>query len=57
MKVPDAMPLTGANRDQKEISVSSVAFCSILFYEEAKRDGWMVIGMKNDWKKIFAFEQ
>jgi len=23
---------------------------------EAKKDGWTVISMKNDWKKIFAFE-
>ena len=26
-------------------------------YNEAKKDGWVVISMKNDWKKIFAFEQ
>ncbi len=60
MKVPDAMPSTGANRenrDRKEISVSSVAFCSILFHEEAKKNGWVIISIKNDWKKIFAFEQ
>jgi len=25
-------------------------------YNEAKKDGWTVISMKNDWKKIFAFE-
>ena len=25
-------------------------------YEEAKKNGWMVISMKNDWKRIFAFE-
>jgi len=25
-------------------------------YEEAKKDGWFVISMKNDWKRIFAFE-
>ncbi len=25
-------------------------------YDEAKKDGWFVISMKNDWKKIFAFE-
>ena len=23
---------------------------------EAKKDSWTIIGMKNDWKKIFAFE-
>jgi hypothetical protein len=25
-------------------------------YDEARRKGWTVISMKNDWKKIFAFE-
>lgn len=25
-------------------------------YDEARRDGWTVISMKNDWKRIFAFE-
>ncbi len=24
--------------------------------DEAKRDGWIVVSMKNDWKRIFAFE-
>lgn len=26
-------------------------------YDEAKKAGWTVISMKNDWKRIFAFEQ
>jgi hypothetical protein len=26
-------------------------------YDEAKKDGWTVISMKNDWKRIFAFER
>jgi hypothetical protein len=26
-------------------------------YDEAKQRGWSVISMKNDWKRIFAFEQ
>jgi phosphoglycolate phosphatase-like HAD superfamily hydrolase len=25
-------------------------------YDEAKKDGWIVISMKSDWKRIFAFE-
>jgi phosphoserine phosphatase len=25
-------------------------------YDEAKQQGWVVISMKNDWKRIFAFE-
>ena len=24
-------------------------------YDEAKKDGWIVISMKNDWKRIFSF--
>jgi phosphoserine phosphatase len=26
-------------------------------YDEAKRQGWVVISMKDDWKRIFAFDQ
>ena len=26
-------------------------------YDEAKKDDWIIISMKNDWKHIFAFEQ
>jgi hypothetical protein len=25
-------------------------------YDEATKQGWVVISMKNDWKRIFAFE-
>ncbi len=25
-------------------------------YDEAKKDGWFVISMKDDWTRIFAFE-
>jgi phosphoglycolate phosphatase-like HAD superfamily hydrolase len=31
------------------------AFSQDLF-DEAKKDGWVVISMKNDWKRIFQFE-
>jgi uncharacterized NAD-dependent epimerase/dehydratase family protein len=24
--------------------------------DEARKDGWTVISMKNDWKRVFAFE-
>jgi phosphoserine phosphatase len=26
-------------------------------YDRAQKDGWVVISMKNDWKRLFAFEQ
>jgi hypothetical protein len=25
-------------------------------YDEAKKDGWIIISMKNDWKRIFGFD-
>jgi hypothetical protein len=25
-------------------------------YDEATKDGWIVVSMKNDWRRIFAFE-
>jgi hypothetical protein len=25
-------------------------------YDEAKNKGWIVVSMKNDWKRIFTFE-
>jgi hypothetical protein len=25
-------------------------------YDEAKKNGWTVISMKDDWKRIFPFE-
>jgi hypothetical protein len=26
-------------------------------YDEAKKQGWTVVSMKNDWKRVFAFAQ
>jgi phosphoglycolate phosphatase-like HAD superfamily hydrolase len=26
-------------------------------YDEAKKDGWIIISMKRDWKRIFAFDE
>ena len=25
-------------------------------YDEAKKKGWIIISMKNDWARIFSFE-
>ncbi|OCK54469.1 HAD family hydrolase [Bradyrhizobium sp. LMTR 3] len=36
---------------------SKVGTFSPALYDEAKKDGWTVISMKNDWKRIFPFEQ
>jgi len=26
-------------------------------YDEAKKDGWVVVSIKNDWKRVFAFDR
>jgi phosphoglycolate phosphatase-like HAD superfamily hydrolase len=36
---------------------SKVGTFTQALYDEATKNGWMVISMKNDWKKLFAFEQ
>jgi phosphoserine phosphatase len=35
---------------------SKVGTFTQALYDEAKKDDWTVISMKNDWKRIFAFE-
>jgi hypothetical protein len=35
---------------------SKVGTLSPALYDEARKDGWTVISMKSDWKRIFAFE-
>jgi phosphoglycolate phosphatase-like HAD superfamily hydrolase len=35
---------------------SNVGTFTQALYDEAKKQGWIVISMKDDWKKIFAFE-
>jgi hypothetical protein len=25
-------------------------------YDQAKQQGWIVVSMKDDWKKVFAFD-
>ena len=35
---------------------TKVGAFSQALYDEAKKKGWTVISMKNDWRKIFAFE-
>jgi phosphoglycolate phosphatase-like HAD superfamily hydrolase len=36
---------------------TKVGTFSQALYDEARRNGWIVISMKNDWKRIFAFER
>jgi hypothetical protein len=35
---------------------SKVGAFTPAFLDEAKKKGWTVISMKNDWRRIFAFE-
>jgi phosphoserine phosphatase len=36
---------------------SKVGTFTPALYDEAKKDGWTVISIKNDWKRVFPFEQ
>ena len=36
---------------------SKVGTFSQALFDEAKSKGWIVISMKNTWKRIFAFEK
>ena len=36
---------------------SKVGTFTQALYDEGKKDGWVIISMKNDWKKIFSFEE
>ena len=38
------------------LAATKVGSFSQALYDEAKKKGWTVISMKDDWKKIFAFE-
>lgn len=36
---------------------SRVGAFSQALYDEAKKRGWVVISMKDDWKRLFSFDQ
>jgi phosphoglycolate phosphatase-like HAD superfamily hydrolase len=40
----------------QELPDTKVGAFTQALYDEAKKDGWTVISMKNDWKRIFAFD-
>jgi phosphoglycolate phosphatase-like HAD superfamily hydrolase len=39
------------------LPVTKVGTFTQALYDEAKSQGWVVISMKTDWKRVFAFEQ
>jgi hypothetical protein len=40
----------------RQIPDTKVATFTQPLYDEVKKNGWSVISMKNDWRRIFAFE-
>jgi len=40
----------------KGLPATKVGAFTQALYDEATKQGWIVISMKDDWKKIFAFE-
>jgi phosphoglycolate phosphatase-like HAD superfamily hydrolase len=46
-----------AGREWAYGAKSKIGTFSDALMAEAKKQGWVVISMKNDWKRIFAFEQ
>jgi len=38
------------------LPATEVGMFTQALYDQAKREGWVVISMKNDWKRIFSFE-
>jgi hypothetical protein len=46
-----------AEREYAYGAQSKIGTFSNALMAEAKKNGWTVISMKNDWKRIFAFEQ
>ena len=41
----------------QQLPDSKVGTFTQALYDETKSKGWFVISMKNDWKRIFAFEK
>jgi hypothetical protein len=38
------------------LAATKVGAFTQALYDEAKNNGWIVISMKNDWKRTFSFE-
>ena len=39
------------------LAATTVGTFTQALYDEAKKQGWTVISIKKDWKRIFTFEQ
>jgi hypothetical protein len=38
------------------LAPTNVGMFTQALHDEAKKGGWIVISMKSDWKRVFAFE-
>jgi len=38
------------------LPASKVGTFTQALYDQAKQQGWIVVSMKDDWKKVFAFD-
>ena len=54
-QVPGCSPEYAYGPAQK-LPDSKVGTFPQTLYDEAKKDGWFITSMKNDWKVIFPFE-
>jgi len=57
---PRLMVLVRHDDDKREWAYgaeSKIGTFSDALAAEAKKDGWTVASMKNDWRKVFAFEK
>jgi hypothetical protein len=43
-------------RERHWLPASKIGTFTRALYDEAKTNGWAVISMKNDWRRIFAFD-
>ena len=47
-------PACGGNRKGSAYTLVNVTQA---LYDEATQRGWIVISMKNDWKRVFTFDE
>jgi len=53
----DTTRVTAWSRRQLGLPSTKVGAFTQSLYDKAQKDGWTVISVKNDWNRVFAFEQ
>ena len=61
MKITLEASYTSVGEDKEQLGrtylrIREVGTFTQDLYDEAKKDGWIVVSMKKDWKRIFPFE-